>query len=164
MGVNDFGRTPIRLPIRIQTTKGNRRVDAMLDTGNTIRTGAAMNAAYCQKIGLAWRRYKRKEPVGTAKRSSQLQVLGETEPFQIHILGLSGASGMHMVKAQVIEDLSQELNLGAKWLQQNNLSLHFSPRGARIEKALGGTVPLVSTIMEKDEALAENLEDALWRK
>ena len=64
-----------------------------------------------------------------------------------------------MVKAQVIEDLLQELNLGAKWLQQNNLSLHFSPRGARIEKALGGTVPLVSTIMEKDEAITENLEE-----
>ena len=64
-----------------------------------------------------------------------------------------------MVKAQVIEDLSQELNLGAKWLQKNNLSLHFSPKGARIEKALGGTVPLVSRIMEKDEALTENLED-----
>ena len=53
----------------------------MLDTGNTIRTGAAINAAYCQKIGLAWRRYKQKEPVGTAKKSFQLQVLGETEPL-----------------------------------------------------------------------------------
>ena len=64
-----------------------------------------------------------------------------------------------MVKAQVIEDLSQELNLGARWLQQNNLSLHFSPKGARIEKKLGGTVPLVSTIMESGEVLGENLED-----
>ena len=64
-----------------------------------------------------------------------------------------------MVKAQVIEDLSQELNLGARWLQQNSLSLHFSPKGARIEKKLGGTVPLVSTIMETGEVLRENLED-----
>ena len=118
MGVNVFGRTPVRLPVRIKTTKGNRRIDAMLDTGNTIQTGAAINATYCRKIGLAWRRYKQKEPVGTAKKSSQLQVLGETKLFQIHILGLSGASGVHMVKAQVIEDLSQELNLGARWLQK----------------------------------------------
>ena len=64
-----------------------------------------------------------------------------------------------MVKAQVIEDLSQELNLGARWLQQNNLSLHFNPKGARIEKELGGTVPLVSTIIETGEVLAGNLED-----
>ena len=64
-----------------------------------------------------------------------------------------------MVKAQVIEDLSQELNLGAKWLQQNNLSLHFSPTGARVEKLIGGTVPLVSTIMEKDETPAGRPEE-----
>ena len=103
----------------------------MCDMGNTIRTGAAINAAYCTKIGLTWRRYKRKEPIGTAKKSSQLQVLGEMEPFRVHILGLSGASEVHMVKAQDIEDLSQELNLGARWLQQNNLSLHFSPKGGQ---------------------------------
>ena len=79
----------------------------MCDTGNTIRTGAAINAAYCKKIGLTWKRYKRKEPIGTAKKSSQLPVLGETEPFRIHILGLSGASGVHTIKTQVIEDLEE---------------------------------------------------------
>ena len=119
MDVNDVGKTPVRLPVRIQTARGNKRVDAMLDTGNTIRTGAAMNAAYCQKIGLAWRRYKRKEPVGTAKKSSQLQVLGETEPFQIHIVGLAGTSGVHMVEctqdgiqdSDLFLDISPELKI-----------------------------------------------------
>ena len=121
-GINVFGKTPVRLPLKIQTTRGDRRVDAMCDTGNTIRTGAAINADYCKKIGLTWRKYKQKEPIGTAKRSSKLNVLGETTPFKVKILGLSG---LMTVTAQVIEDLSQELNLGARWLQQNNLSLHF---------------------------------------
>ena len=59
--------------------------------------------------------------------------------------------------AQVIEDLSQELNLGPRWLQQNDLSLHFSRQGTRIEIKLGGTVPLVAA-METGEN-PEELED-----
>ena len=141
MGMNSFGKTPVRLPLKIQTTKGDRRVEAMCDTGNTVRTEAAINAEFCWKIGLKWRRYKQQEPIGTAKKSSKLHVLGETDPFHIQVIGLSGVM---TVTAQVIEDLSQELNLGARWLQQNDLSLHFSRQGTRIAKKLGGTVPLVA--------------------
>ena len=66
------------------------------------------------------------------------------------------------VTAQVIEDLSQELNLGARWLQQNDLSLHFSRQGTKIErKMMGGTVPLVAAMetVEKNNDELEDLEE-----
>ena len=85
----------------------------MCDTGNTVRTGAAINAEFCRKIGLTWRRYKQQEPIGTAKKSSKLQVLGKTDPLQVKVIGLSGVM---TVTAHVIEDLFQELTLGARWL------------------------------------------------
>ena len=154
MGITVFGKTPVRLPLRVQTTKGDRRVDAMCDTGNTVSTGAAINAEFCRKIGLTWRRYKQREPIGPAKKSSKLHVLGVTDPF--HVKGI-GFSGVMTVTAQVIEDLSQELNLGARWLQQNYLSLHFSRQGTRIEKKLGGTVPLVAAMETGEDP--EELED-----
>ena len=81
MGVNAFGRTLVKLPIRTQNTKGDRRVDARGETGNTIRTGTAIN--YSKRRGLIWRRSEREVPIGMAKKSSQLQVLRETEPFRV---------------------------------------------------------------------------------
>ena len=58
--------------------------------------GTAVN--YSKKRGLIWRRSKREEPIGTAKKSSQLQILGETEPFRVSRLGLSGVSGVDTIE------------------------------------------------------------------
>ena len=84
-GVKVFERTLVELPSRTQNTKSNRKIDARGTTGNTVGTGMAIN--YSKNRGIIWRRSEREKPFGVTKKSSRLQVLRETEPFLVRILG-----------------------------------------------------------------------------
>ena len=85
MGVNAFGRSLARLPIRTQNTKGDQKIDARGTTGSKIGTGAEIN--YKKNRRIIWRKSECEKPFGGTKRSSWLQALRETEPFLVRILG-----------------------------------------------------------------------------
>ena len=85
MGVNAFGRSLVRLPIRIQNTTSDQKIDARGTTGNTIGTGGAIN--YKENRKIIWRKSECEKPFGGNQRSSWLQVLRETKLFLVRILG-----------------------------------------------------------------------------
>ena len=138
-GVNAFGRILVKLPIRTQNTKGDRKIDARGTSGNTIRKGMAIS--YSKNRGIIWRRSEREKTIGAAKKSSQLQVLRETELFLGRILGLSGVSG---------EDTIEEMKVPPNEVRWVSVSV---PGNGQKQETAAPIVPVASAPQQGCQAL-----------
>jgi dUTPase len=83
----------------------------------------------------------RRTVVGTASSEGKLLSLGRAEPCRLQIAGLPTTT----IRPEVFRNLSHSLNLGARWLQENQFALDFS-REPRLREPGGREARLIATI------------------
>ena len=136
----------LRVHANVQLKKGSKtmRLPALLDTGNSVVTPAVMNLSTAKEMGLKISPVPGRS-IGTAKKTSKLNLVGETEEFQLKIDGLRE---VFKIQALVVEAFSQSLNLGAFFLTEFNLTLHFNKKqGTRISNEQGDWTEMVQQLV-----------------
>ena len=143
------------------------RLKAMIDSGNTLKSGIAITDNLRKKLGLKFHSIKQKQ-VGTADKKKKLIQIGESEEFMLQLEGL-GAKWAG--KASVFQTLSDEINVGTAALikmgesQGKTPYLAFTPRGTQMGwmdpgEDLEGKM-LIKTL--KDEGQEQVKEDT-WKQ
>ena len=87
---------------------GGETIKTLLDTGNTLREESAINADLHRRLGVGFAN-RRLGKCGTAKAGTSLAKLGVSNPI---ILKLPGMKTRITIRPSVVEQLSDQLNLG----------------------------------------------------
>ena len=132
---------------------------AVVDSGNTTTGGAVVSEGFMKKSGLPWKRYPVGREVGTAKKGSNLQIIGTAKNVSMKIKGFPHP---FMIDPIIIRGLSHPVNLGTGFLSQHNMNLSFSgPHGELKQDRSGGGAPLIAAISVEDES--KEAEDEIQR-
>ena len=115
-------------------TCGKRQVKcrALIDTGNTVTSRSVITKALHNDIQSGFAKLGGKK-INTAKTGSGLTRLGRSKAIQMKIKGLKRT---FVIKPSVVEDLTDDLNLGNGWLSfiggQVPCSIKYSGKGTRL--------------------------------
>ena len=116
---------------------------ALIDTGNTTSHGVCISETFYNKLGLKLQPGVRPRPVTTAKSGSSLTILGVTEPVRIKVSGLDRT---YEITPLVIRHLNMSVNIGARFMHRNQLTVEFTDRGALLKDTNGNSTGLVAGI------------------
>ena len=123
---------------------------ALLDTGNTVKTRSVMTRDLHNDIQSGFSALGGKT-INTAKTGSGLKRIGRSKEITMEIEGLKRK---FRIKPTVVEDLSDELNLGSGFLAQSGEKVETSIiyRGNSTKLRVGNEeVELISEIVHKFE-------------
>ena len=115
-------------------TCGKRQVKcrALIDTGNTVTSRSVITKALHNDIQSGFAKLGGKK-INTAKTGSGLTRLGRSKAIQMKIKGLKRT---FVIKPSVVEDLTDDLNLGNGWLSfiggQVPCSIKYIGKGTRL--------------------------------
>ena len=105
-------------------TKRKQMVRALLDSGNTVGTTAAMSARLATQLGISYKAMT--FTCGTAGEGQSVLVKGLARNIRI---ALTPKTIVNMGRVVIIEGLSGGLNLGAKFLMELGAGLQFNKDG-----------------------------------
>ena len=97
----------------------------LIDSGNLTQNGVVISEDYRKKAQIGFSRIGG-HCVGTAGKGVGLTQTGLSQPFDMRIPGIKK---IFRIKAMVIKDLSDDVNLGSGFLQKHNITLKFNPEG-----------------------------------
>ena len=117
-----FGFT--KVPIKPVAT----RAKILIDSGNLTQHGVVMSEEYRRRAKIGFSRIGGRK-VGTAGKGLGMTQTGVSQPFDMRIQGINKT---FRVKAMVIKDLSDDINLGASFLQKHQITLKFSQEGTTL--------------------------------
>ena len=115
----------------LQTNDGFANVNAIIDSGNSLKADAAISEAAAVKL-----RLKVKEaPVTQVKTAgeSYIQVLGCIGPIQLRLRNGKNTEVYNLDSALVLRGLSVDMNLGFNFLRKNRMSLGFNQTGSYLK-------------------------------
>ena len=120
---------------------------AMIDPGNITKKGLVISRDFQKRLGIGFDEICRGK-VGTAGRGKPMKALGMTEPFS---LAIKGIARVFLVRALVIDDLVDDMNIGTSFLQRvtgvtgESMLMEFHETGTRLK--LGREViDLINTV------------------
>ena len=140
------GKTVIRSRLRVTAIFEDKMIDtqALIDTGNLLKTGLAVSLKFVQENRLPM--IPVEYTVGTARKGAPLVVAGKVKGLT---LDLGGGLLIPNCTAVVLEELSTNMNIGSALLVRHGAGLQFN-EGKCSLSAGGITVPLIQQI-EGDE-------------
>jgi len=116
-------------------------VRALVDSGNTVATSAAISSRLATQLGIHF------QPLsltcGTAAEGQTVEVKGLARNVR---LALSPTTVVAMGRVLVIEGLSGGLNLGAKFLMELGAGIQFNKDGTATLNIQGETIPLANKV------------------
>lgn len=116
-------------------------VHALVDSGNTVATSAAISSRLATQLGIQF------QPLsltcGTAAEGQTVEVKGLARNIR---LALSPTTVVAMGRVLVIEGLSGGLNLGAKFLMELGAGIQFHPDGTAHLTVQGESIPLTKKV------------------
>ena len=123
----------------------------MIDQGNLLSTGVGISKAFFKKMKLKYAKIT-KSNVKTAANGMGMTKLGLTEIFT---LSIEGIKMIFDTQATVIKELSDDINIGAGFLQRAAArgiltQLDFHPDGTRLNMNKEA-VNLVSKVMPEED-------------
>ena len=141
--------------------KGNikRSTIAMFDTGNTLKTPAAISREFHEKLQVGFFKLK-KHTVGTAKKGASMTTTGISNPIKIRFDGIKKS---FIVKPRVIENLHSDVNIGGLFLKKVNAQMDFS-MDKTVLSINNTSVELIQTLRGKGQREAEAKEERMARK
>ena len=106
---------------------------ALIDTGNSIRqgSGVAISGNLHRKLNLGFVKLGGK-PINTAGKGSKLTVQGVSTAMKYQFPGIQTT---YEIKPIVIENLTDDINIGTSYLQKIGVSLEYSTKGNRMSIA-----------------------------
>ena len=93
-----------------------------IDTGNTLRSTCAIDSKFHEKLGVGFKSIRRKT-CGTARKGSELQCLGVSNPVEVKFDGLKT---VFILSPRVIADLHADLNVSNLFLKKVGANMAFS--------------------------------------
>ena len=137
----------VSIMIKIEGSNGLVTYDkAIVDSGNTTTSGSVVSTSFLERHKIQWKRYPVGRPVGTAKRGSTLQIIGQVKELNIMIKGFPNS---FIINPMVIDGLSHPINLGAQFMKKYKMSLSFNNvQGELRQEQSGGSTQLVATLGE----------------
>lgn len=112
----------IYLDVKVKGKYGEETVKTLVDTGNTLREESAIHADLHRRLGVGFANSER-GTCGTAKAGTSLAKLGVSNPI---ILFVKGVKGGITIRPSVVEQLSDQLNLGVGLLARLSWSAKTS--------------------------------------
>ena len=103
--------------VMVKGKHGWEKTKTLLDSGNTLREGSAINADFHRKLGVGFATVVPGK-CGTAKAGTSLAKLGVSNPI---VLKIQGRKNCITIRPAVVEELSDQLNLGAALLDRPTL-------------------------------------------
>ena len=94
---------------------------ALVDTGNSVDSDVVLDEETARELNLEIKPLLGRT-VGTAKKENSLKLVGESADF---LLRIGDRPKVYKVKAIVVNNLSQRMNIGAKFLLREELDLKF---------------------------------------
>ena len=95
---------------------------AMIDTGNTLKSDAAISHTLHKKLGIGYEKLN-KRSIGTAKKGAEMVSLGVSKPI---CLKLEGLQQQFEIRPRVIKGLHTDLNISSYFLAKRKAKLSFS--------------------------------------
>ena len=146
---------PSSIPVVLEGRAPKITCVALIDTGNKIASGVAINGELAEKLQL--KIHKLKTAVGTAG-GDQLDVLGEVQDVAVWI---TRDCKLKIQRARVIPRLNHELNIGSEWLGENKATVDYGTNPPSM-KVASRTVPMINNM--EDEVSDQNVRPSLGRK
>ena len=136
-------RLKVHAPVLISVGNKVRKIPALIDTGNSVQAPAVVSLELAKDLGMKVKPLPGRS-IGTAKKKTALNLIGEAENVELKIEGLRET---FRIPALVVESLSQPLNLGAYFLSEFNLSLQFNKKeGAKLSNKRGEWTELIQQL------------------
>ena len=132
--INQIGENSRKVYIQTVLTCGKRQVKcrALIDTGNTVTSRSVITKTLHNDLQSGFEKLGGKN-ISTAKTGSGLKRLGRSKEIQMKIEGLKRK---FVIKPTVVEDLTDDLNLGNGFLShvggQVPCSIIYSGRGTKL--------------------------------
>ena len=135
-------RMKLYVKLKARVNEVTHSLRCLVDTGNSVMSDVVINAATAKRLGLTVKRLFDRQ-VGTAKAETALKVVGESSEFKIR---LNNMQQIYNVKALVVENLAQEINIGSFFLSRNQILLNFHSNGTELSTRSGEKTELVQSI------------------
>ena len=133
---------PSSIPVLLEGRARKILCVALVDTGNRISAGVAINSVLAESLQLEV--HQLTTSVGTAG-NDQHQVLGEVRNVRIWI---AKDCRLLLWQAWIIPKLNHEVNIGSEWLGENKAAVdyHYDPPSLRVGLREN---PLINNMSEK---------------
>ena len=123
--VGDTGPLQGYVNIILESRAGRRvPIRALIDSGNSVCAGLAMSSKLFEKLGCKFSPNSRPRQVGTARKGTCLNILGQSEEIRLSV----NFKNSKTRKFIVCESLSDDLNIGARFLKRERASIHFGDK------------------------------------
>ena len=118
-----MGKCIVNIQCQLRGISGESiNTKAMIDTGNTLKSDAAISHTLHKKLGIGYGKLN-KRSIGTAKRGAEMVSLGVSKPI---CLKLEGLQQQFEIRPRVIKGLHADLNISSYFLAKRKAKLSFS--------------------------------------
>ena len=119
----DVGKCRVNIQCQLRGVSGEAiSTKAMIDTGNTLKSDAAISHTLHKKLGIGYGRIN-KRSIGTAKKGAEMVSLGISKPISLKMEGLNQ---QFEIRPRVIRGLHADLNISSYFLAKRKAKLSFS--------------------------------------
>ena len=119
----DVSKCRVNIQCQLRGVSGESiSTKAMIDTGNTLKSDAAISHTLHKKLGIGYEKLN-KRSIGTAKKGAEMVSLGVSKPM---CLKLEGLQQQFEIRPRVIKGLHTDLNISSYFLAKRKAKLSFS--------------------------------------
>ncbi len=148
--LNTTGPAKAYIPVKLSNHRGDTiRARALIDTGNTLNSGIAINSMVARKLQLKVEGQPTK--VGTASRGQQIFSRGTSEELNLHLPD----HPTFKIKPLVFPQLSHDVNVGLQFLREHRMVVDYSQEAPVLRGESGQTTMIATLHPPKEEFLVE---------